>query len=139
MGKEKKIYYKRPTKASDGNIYFDKQRLVVKTPELEAACQLAFVQLSEAKPHTLIHRMGIGFIEDEHYNKVRKEINFIGVPERDPNDYLAIYNDEDQQMFILRPASCRMMDTLQYEEWEKEEKKKFDKQQEEEAKNFGGL
>lgn len=129
MPKPEKLYYKIPTPTKDGKICFNNQILTIKTEHLGRVSKMAIKEYAEAEPHAILRRFATIHIADEDYNLAREELNFSSLIEKkSDNDYISIFNGNNDMILTIRPASKRQVDVIAFEDWEKEQKAKLEKE-----------
>jgi hypothetical protein len=119
MEKEQKLFYKIPTKNKEGVYTFNNQINVIKEEQSKLYFILikAYIEFTEAKHDGIIRQMKTCHVEDEAYKEAKSEIKFDYIPFGDKLDYIGIFTDENLLMFIIRPASRRQMDIINFEEF----------------------
>lgn len=128
-----KLYYKIPTLNHAGDPYFNMQASTIKTDALTRITAVALREFAESETHGITRRMGVVFIPDEEYNEARDEIKFNSkIEKRSSNDYISIWNGNNEQMVMIRPSSTRQMSLIEFEKYEDDLKKAIKKDQEEE-------
>lgn len=127
MPKPEKLYYKIPTFNKEGKIHFNNQLISIKTQTLGVIAKLGIEEYAKAETHSLIRRMAVAFVADEDFKIAKKEINFTSIEENKHN-YICIFNGSNEMIVMLRPASRRQSDVIEFEDWEKEQKAKLEKE-----------
>lgn len=126
-----KLFYKKPVVKNDGKETFEKTRYKVRTEELSKAIKEGIRQISESQNNSITRRMGVGYVLDEDFLKIRKEVGINPlIKNGSPNDYVYVFREDEVPYMVLRPVSCRQKDIILFEEHEEKEREKEKKRQE---------
>lgn len=127
MSKEQKLYYKIPTKNKNGEYTFNNQMIGIKEENISLynIFVKAYNIFVDAKHDGIIRQMRTVHVDNEAYKEAKTEIKFDYIPFGDKLDYIGIFTDENLLMFIIRPASKRQTDIINFEEFRDNANKKI--------------